>query len=212
MSSPLFAADVLFSQRLLASAGLYVGNLDGDFGPVTAHAEAAFDALFVQYQVKYGIFDKRSEINISTLLPKMQIAARRLMGVARDSFKVGTVQILSGTRSYTEQDVLFAKRPKVTNARGGQSNHNFGIAVDVGIFVGGKYYTGANATESRAYSDLAKVIKPALGFVSAKRSEDRLLDWGGDWKSIVDMPHYELHTGKSTSQVRALLEAGKPYV
>jgi peptidoglycan L-alanyl-D-glutamate endopeptidase CwlK len=209
MSSPLFTADVLFSQRLLASAGLYAGNLDGDFGPVTAHAEAAFDALFTQYQMKYGIFDRRSEVNISTLLPKMQIAARRLMGLARASFKVGTIQILSGTRSYAEQDVLFAKRPQVTKARGGQSNHNFGIAVDVGIFVGGVYYTGRNSKEDQAYIDLSKIVKSELGFVGGK---EKLLDWGGDWKSIVDRPHYELHTGKSTSQVRALLEAGKPYV
>lgn len=210
MSSPLFAADVLFSQRLLKSAGLYEGELDGDFGPVTAHAEAAFDALFAQYQVKYGIFDTRSEVNISTLLPKMQVAARKLMALARDKFfKVGQVKILSGTRSYAEQDVLFGKRPKVTNARGGQSNHNFGIAIDVGVFVGGVYYTGRNVKEDQAYVDLSKLVKANLGFVTGK---EKLLDWGGDWKSIKDMPHYELHTGKSVSQVRALLEAGKSYV
>lgn len=212
MSSPLFAADVLFSQRLLKCAGLYAGDLDGDFGPVTKAAEDAFDALFVQYQQKFGTFDKRSEVNISTLLPKMQVAARRLMALAREQYKVGQVQVLSGTRSYAEQDVLFAKRPKVTNARGGQSNHNFGIAIDVGIFVGGRYYTGANRSEEKAYEDLAKLVKPNLGFVYATKTENKLLDWGGDWKSIVDKPHYELHTGKSVTQVRALLEDGKPYV
>lgn len=209
MSSPLFTKDVLFSQRLLAAAGLYHGALDGDFGPMTKAAEDAFDTLFVSYQQRYGVFDTRSEVNISTLLPKMQVAARKLMALAKAEFKTGTVQVLSGTRSYAEQNALFAKRPKVTNARGGQSNHNFGIAIDVGIFVNGKYYTGANRTEDKAYQDLAVLVKKNLGFAAGK---ERLLDWGGDWKSIVDMPHYELHTGKTVAQCRALLEAGKPYV
>ncbi len=209
MSSPLFTQDILFSQRLLSSAGLYHGDLDGSFGPITKAAEDAFDALYLAYQKTYGKFDTRSERNISTLLPKMQVAARKLMAVAHNYFTIGQVQILSGTRTYAEQNILFAQRPKVTNARGGQSNHNFGIAVDVGIFVGGMYYTGATRAQEQAYRDLAALIKPALGFISGK---ERLLDWGGDWKSIVDMPHYELHTGKTVGQCRVLLEAGKPYV
>ncbi|MEZ5017354.1 MAG: M15 family metallopeptidase [Flavipsychrobacter sp.] len=34
-------------------------------------------------------------------------------------------------RTFKEQDALFAKRPKVTNARGGQSFHNYGCAIDI---------------------------------------------------------------------------------
>lgn len=209
MSSPLFTQDVLFTQRLLSSCGLYHGELDGDFGPITKKAEEDFEALYQAYKTQYGEFDSRSERNISTLLPKMQVAARKLMALAKAHFTVGQVQVLSGTRTYAEQNVLFAKRPKVTNARGGQSNHNFGIAIDIGIFVGGKYYTGETRAQEKTYDNLAALVKPALGFVSGK---ERLLDWGGDWKSIIDKPHYELHTGKTVSQCRALLEAGKPYV
>lgn len=212
MSSRLFTTDVLFTQRLLASCGLYHGDLDGDFGPETKRAEDAFDALGVSYAKTYGVFDKRSEGNITTLLPKAQIMARRLMALARDHFPVGQVQVLSGTRTYAEQDVLFKQRPIVTRARGGYSNHNFGIAIDVGIFVGGKYYTGATRLQEKAYEDLARLVKPSLGFRDAKNPSDRLVDWGGDWKSIVDKPHYELHTGKSVSECRALLEKGQAYV
>lgn len=44
--------------------------------------------------------------------------------------------VISGFRSYTEQRELFAQGrtapgPKVTNARAGESSHNFGIAGDV---------------------------------------------------------------------------------
>lgn len=209
MSSRLFTQDIRFSQMLLSSCGLYHGKIDGQFGNLTKAAEEAFDTLFVSYQQGYGVFDVRSESNIATLLPKMQVATRKLMRLAKERFKTGQVQILSGTRSYAEQNALFAKRPVVTRARGGSSNHNFGIAVDVGIFVNGHYYTGANRTEDRAYQDLSVLVKSELGYVNGK---EKLLEWGGDWKSIVDMPHYQLYTGKSTSQVRALLEAGKPYV
>jgi len=91
---------------------------------------------------------------------------------------------------------LFAKRPKVTNARGGQSNHNFGIAWDVGIFENGKYYAGDTQKEDKAYVELG-------GFIKANVPG---LEWGGDWKGFVDKPHYQLATGKSVVQVRALLE------
>lgn len=203
--------DPLFGQRLLKSAGLYTGLLDGDIGNMSKAALKAFNDLGASYRAKYGKFDDRTEANIATLLPKAQVAARKFMVLANSKFPL-TVKILSGTRSYAEQNALFAKRPKVTNARGGQSNHNFGIAWDVGVFEGGKYYTGANSKENKAYSDLAKLMKPELSYAQAKLPENKLLDWGGDWKSIVDMPHYELHTGKSVSSIRALLEQGKPYV
>jgi len=193
--------DVLFAQRLLSSCGLYTGKLDGSYGDLTRKAEDAFNKQFVKYAEQYGRFDDRTEANIATLLPKAQIAARKAMNAAKALGGGLTVQILSGTRTYAEQNKLFAQRPKVTNAKGGQSNHNFGIAFDVGIFKGKIYYTGKNATENKAYADLSKLIKP-VG-----------LEWGGDWKTSKDYPHYELPVGgKSVSQIRALLEAGKPYV
>lgn len=202
MSSPLFTSDILFAQRLLACSGLYHGKLDGVFGPMTHAAEDAFDALTADTARHYGSFDGRSEAVIATLVPKAQVMARRFL-IAAKPFRL-TVKLLSGTRTYKEQDALFAQRPKVTNARGGQSNHNFGIAWDVGIFGPTGYYTGKTAAEDRAYSELSKLVMPALAPLG--------LEWGGAWRSIVDKPHYQLATGKSVTQVCALLEAGRPYV
>jgi peptidoglycan L-alanyl-D-glutamate endopeptidase CwlK len=200
MSAPLFQADILFTQRLLASCGLYDGKLDGKHGPKTQGALDAFDAFYSETASELGTFDVRSEAVIATLLPKAQVAVRKCMNAAKGAPFV--VKLLSGTRSYAEQDVLFAKKPKVTNARGGQSNHNFGIAWDVGIFVNGVYYEGKNAKEDKAYADLAKIVKAAVPGV----------DWGGDWKSFKDMPHYQLSSGKSVEQCRLLLEQGRAYV
>ena len=200
-----FKADVLFTQRFLKCAGLYTGAIDGSYGDLSRKAEDAFNKLFVKYAEQLGRFDDRTEACIATLLPKAQIAARKAMIAAKDLGGGLTVKILSGTRTYAEQTVLYSQgRGKpgsiVTKAKAGQSNHNFGIAFDIGIFKGTKYYEGRNAAEDKAYADASKLIKPAG------------LDWGGDWKSIHDAPHYELHTGMSVAQVRALLEAGKPYV
>ena len=63
----------------------------------------------------------------------------------------------------------------MTYARGGQSNHNFGIAFDIGVFEGTKYLT-----ESDKYKAVG-VLGMDLG-----------LEWGGNWKTIVDQPHFQL--------------------
>lgn len=193
-------SDPLFFQRLMKSCGLYAGDLDGSWGPLSEGALVAFKKLSVATANTYGTFDPRTEACINTLLPKAQRAARQFMVLAK-TFKY-QVKILSGTRTYAEQNQLFNQRPRVTKAPGGSSNHNFGIAFDVGIFDGKKYFEGKTRAEDQAYIDLRALQKKS----------GPALDWGGDWKSIIDRPHYELHTGLSTSQVRAKLEKGLPYV
>jgi peptidoglycan LD-endopeptidase CwlK len=61
-----------------------------------------------------------------SLIPAAQIKAREFKKALRGPPL--TYRIFSETRIYAEQDALFKKGPKVTTARGGQSNHNFGIA------------------------------------------------------------------------------------
>jgi peptidoglycan LD-endopeptidase CwlK len=206
MVAAVFKKDPLFFQRLAKSSGLYAGNLDGNWGPLTQGAADAWDKLAAATAKTYGTFDSRTEENIASLVPKAQRAARQFM-VAAKPFQY-KVQILSGGRTYKEQDALYAlgrsvKNKKiVTNAPAGSSNHNFGIAFDVGIFSGSKYFEGKTAQENEAYIALRKLTKPAV----------LDLDWGGDWRSIIDRPHYELHTGMTTKQVRAALESGKAYV
>jgi peptidoglycan L-alanyl-D-glutamate endopeptidase CwlK len=203
MGIEIFKNDPLFFQRLMKGVGYYTKELDGDWGPGT---EAAYERLQVDYErlrTTYGSFDAQTEGNIATLLPKAQEEARKFMVRAKE-FHLG-VKILSGTRTYGEQNALYEKGrttpgPRVTNAKGGQSNHNFGIAFDVGIFDKGHYYTGKTQAEDKAYVELRAFTKNATK-----------LDWGGDWKSIVDKPHYELHTGMSVAEVRGRLEAGTAY-
>jgi peptidoglycan L-alanyl-D-glutamate endopeptidase CwlK len=122
--------------------------------------------------------DDRSESNIATLLAEVRPIARALIQKAAASGI--QIKVISGTRSYVEQDALYAKGrtapgSKVTNARGGYSNHNFGLAFDIGVFSGTKYQP-----ESPKYKAVG-----ALGMELG-------LEWGGNWTSIVDQPHFQL--------------------
>jgi peptidoglycan LD-endopeptidase CwlK len=200
VSDRLFPEDILFLQRILAVSGFYKGPFNGKWTAKVDAAEQQFLAKYEEIKGQAGAFDSRTESCITRLIPAAQIKAREFMNAVKN--RPLTYRIISGTRTYAEQNALFAKRPKVTNARGGQSNHNFGIAWDVGIFENGKYYTGDTKKEDKAYVELGDFIKANVNG----------LEWGGDWTTFVDKPHYQLATGKSVSQVRALFEKGKPYV
>ncbi len=149
--------------------------------------------------------DARNEKVIATLLPEVRPMARAL--VQKAAAAGITIRIISGLRSYAEQDTLFAQGrtapgPVVTNARGGFSNHNFGIAFDIGVFEGNRYLG-----ESPKYKAVG-VLGMDLG-----------LEWGGSWKTLVDEPHYQLRprwaAGLSERQMLAALrarhDAGQPF-
>jgi len=200
----MFGDDVVFLQRLLKCIGFYTGEIDGDFGPLTDEALRLFEDETDRIADEEGRFDLRSEKNIMTLHPQAQILARRFLAEAQASQQLSdagvVARIISGTRTYQEQAALFAlgrTRPGkiVTNASAGRSNHNFGIAWDIGLFKGPNYLQ-----ESPLYS-----VTGALG-------RDLGLEWGGDWVSFVDKPHFQLITGITLAQVREKFESGVNFI
>lgn len=203
MSNRLFEDDVIFLQRLLKCAGLYTDRLDGVWGKNTDTAVDAFENNFVTIAGSLGTFDARSERCIHTLNPKAQELARRFLKAIRDAGI--NARIISGTRTYAEQNVIFSKGrfgnppPKVTNARGGQSNHNFGIAWDIGIFSDDGKYLG----ESPLYKKAGQAAL-AAGITN--------LEWGGNWKTFVDQPHYQHTTGITITDIRTRFESGKGFI
>lgn len=147
------------------------------------------------------MIDPRSALTIATLLPGVQSRFRAFYKAANAAMKQHglTVRFISGTRSYDEQTALYAKGRtapglKVTNAKAGFSNHNFGVAIDLGIFKAGKYLP-----ESPAYAWLGPI------------GEANRLNWGGRWKSP-DRPHYEYPTGLTLAEMRIRVAIGKPVV
>lgn len=115
--------------------------------------------------------------------------------VIKRAYKEGIyVQLSSGFRSFADQNALYAQgRTKpgniVTNAKGGYSNHNFGLAVD--YFLVSDDGNTALWTVNDKWRRVAAIGKK-LGFA-----------WGGDWSSFRDYPHLEMTGGLSTAQLRA---------
>jgi peptidoglycan L-alanyl-D-glutamate endopeptidase CwlK len=200
MSDRLFGEDVLFFQRLLKSEGFYRGALDGLWGAISEAASNAFDTEYEKLRHRLGTFDRRTEQKISTLSIRAQQEAREFM--ARALSRDVNVKIISGTRTYDEQNQLFRQGrfgnpgAVITRARGGQSNHKFGIAWDIGIF-------REDGSYSTSQIDYDAVAEYATG----------PLVWGGSWPSFKDSPHYQLATAKTQiAWVRARFEQGETYV
>jgi len=141
--------------------------------------------------------DERTVANILTLDPQARERFTQLarLGKATAATYGCDWVMISGHRTWAEQDRLFVKRPKVTNARGGHSNHNFGIAGDFGVFRGKSYLDDTNPELAAQVHAACAVHARKLGF-----------EWGGDWKSLKDLPHFELSTGLTMAQKRKLYQ------
>ena len=136
-----------------------------------------------------------SENRLKKVHPEL---ASRIRAVAAALAQAGiNIEVVQGLRTIAEQDALFAQgRTKpglvVTRARGGQSNHNYGLATDVVPFVDGK--PNWNAPNS---------VWVAIGHEGGKVG----LEWGGSWKKFIDKPHLQL-PGLSIKQCQALYKKG----
>ena len=140
-------------------------------------------------------WDDKTDGKIKTLHPKLRPIASRFINEVQK--RLGhKLRITDGYRTFAEQDKLYAQGRttagnKVTNAKGGQSYHNYGLAFDTYFTENGKV-----------------TFKKAITSEVAKIGEELGLEWGGRWTSLKDMPHFQLTKG-TTSQLLALHNAGK---
>lgn len=156
-------------------------------------------------KVDLTVLDERSAKNVATLHTKVQqlfrnwIAECQIVAAAHGY----EYKAISGNRTWEEQAKIYAQGRTapgkiVTNAKPGYSNHNYGIAVDMGVFKAGKYLDASNPSEAEAFHRKAAQI-----------AEKYNIEWGGSWKSFKDYPHFEYKTGKTLSQLRQLVTEGK---
>jgi hypothetical protein len=144
------------------------------------------------------VWDSVSERNIEKLHPKVRDKAREFINKVEKDLGI-KLRATSTLRTYAEQDKLYAqgrttKGGIVTNAKGGQSNHNFGTALDVVPIVNGQ---ADWKTTADTWNKIA-IIGKGLGF-----------QWGGDWKGLVDKPHFEMQFGNTLAQLRQKYESGQ---
>jgi len=101
-------------------------------------------------------------------------------------------------RTNAEQDALFNKRPKVTNAKGGQSIHNYGLAFDIVML----YDNDGNGTfEEASYSMVKDFDKDSKADWMEVTNYFKSKGWehGGSWKNFKDEPHFQMKKPDGTS-------------
>lgn len=115
------------------------------------------------------------------------------------------VVITDGYRSPGEQDILHSQGRSmsgnvVTYAEGGESYHNYGLAIDYALRLddGSVVWDITRDDNGNGESDWFEVadIGKKLGF-----------DWGGDWQRFKDYPHLEMTFGLS---IRELQQGWRP--
>ena len=192
--------NVMAVQKLLKSRGLYSGTVDGWYGPKTEEAVRRFQSenglyptQIVDPRTRQKLFNphpkdhfetRPTSIELNSLNPRVAAMARKFLELTKKNNM--DVRIITAFRSWDEEDKLYAQGrwapgQIVTNARGGDSYHNWGLAFDAAPFEQGKMT-----------NDVAKFKQMgALG-------EQAGLKWGGTFRALVDYPHFQYTFGLNT--------------
>lgn len=152
--------------------------------------------------------DPLSLQRIQKLHPKLRAEATKILG---DIDKVLTgramCRITFTLRTFAEQDALYQQgRTKpgnvVTNAKAGQSIHNYGLALDFAFVIDGKEasWDEKKDWDGDKQSDWMEVVAVFKRYG---------WEWGGDWRSFKDMPHFQKTFGQTWQSLKALKDAGK---
>ena len=103
-------------------------------------------------------------------------------------------------RTVAEQDMLYAKGRTtggsiVTNCKGStySSMHQWGVAFDFYLIMD---VDGDGKTNDDAYNNATRLFNQ-VGAIGKKLG----LEWGGSWKSPVDLPHFQLPDWGSTAKL-----------
>jgi peptidoglycan LD-endopeptidase CwlK len=142
----------------------------------------------------------KAEKRLSLIHPELRLKARELIKRAYDK---GIYVIVSqGLRTITEQNALYAQGRTapgkiVTNAKGGTSYHNYGLAFDFAISNSNGtvvYWDTSIDTNKDGAKDWYQVgaIGQQLG-----------LEWGGSWTGFKDIPHFQLTFGLSIKDLQS---------
>ena len=163
-------------QTLLKDAGFNPGSIDGQWGPKTQGAYREWR------KNKYGSLaastdDIRGAEKLEGVHPDLVRVIKRAAALTDQPF-----QVLEGLRSRERQKQLVARgASKTMNSRHIKAANGYGHAVDIAPLDNGKVSWNWNL-----YYPLADAVKQAA------KDEGVNVEWGGDWKSFKDGPHWQL--------------------
>ncbi len=125
-------------------------------------------------------WDSHTNTRIGSLDSRLKAPAAAFINDVEKELGI-KLRVTSGFRDLKEQDALFDKGG-VTKARGGQSYHNYGLAIDICIIKDGK----ADFLITREIANIGK----RHGW-----------DWGNDVVGTWDKPHFQNTFGKSVKEL-----------
>ena len=146
--------------------------------------------------------DKTTKNNIEIAHPKVRKELQDIIEHINTNLLTGEakVRITSTLRTWKEQEELYAQgrtKPgsKVTNAKAGDSIHNYALAFDMVLIINGKIasWDVKKDWDKDKQSDWMEVVT----YVKSKGWK-----WGGDWVSFKDMPHFEKTFGNSVRHLK----------
>lgn len=160
----------------------------------------ALIGVFNRKEIMEAVWDIYTERRIARLHPSIQDRARQFIHAAeKEGIKL---RITDGYRTFDEQQEIYnkgrtaesiAKGEKiVTNAKPGQSFHNYALAFDVVEIKDGK-----GLWENPNWPRIGALGK-SFGFA-----------WGGDFSGAWDKPHFEYPPGVKYSTLLAQYNAGQ---
>ena len=117
------------------------------------------------------------------------------------------IRIVQGLRTIDEQNALYAQGRTadgkiVTNAKGGDSWHNYGMAIDFCLLRQGNAISW-NRDED-ADKDGQKDWHEVVDLFLSKGFE-----WGGNWTSFPDYPHFQKTGGLTIKKAKEIYAAKK---
>lgn len=117
-------------------------------------------------------FSKRSYRKMDGVKPELICIASRALAISEVDFGV-----TEGLRTKERQRILVAKGASKTM----NSRHLTGHAIDVAAFIDGKL-----SWDWPLYDEISVAMKTAAAELGVR------IEWGGDWSSFRDGPHYQL--------------------
>lgn len=131
-------------------------------------------------------FGKTSTAKLNEINPVLKDLAIKALSKSTVDFGIPST---GGKRTAEEQKVLFDKGFSQKDGTIKKSYHQSGNAVDLVPYIDGGF-TWAN---KQAFNEIHKAVTEAWAEMGVK---DWTLVWGGDWKTFVDLPHYQLDKKK----------------
>ncbi len=122
-------------------------------------------------------------------------------------------------RNFDEQNLLFAqgrtllhdlngkRLAKITNAKAGQSIHNYGLAFDIAVLVD-KDCNGSFEEVSWSLTEDNDVNGCPEWLQAIKHLKAMGWVWGGDWRFFPDYPHFEKTFGYSWQSLQQKYNSG----